>query len=143
MTSRQKKHRSLGRVFAMWLAGLLALQACAAGSAPTNEVTYTLLGVPQMTFAEDVTTVVQAVQKALGKLEMPVREMRRLEEGGQVVRTEVVASAPGRRITVTVARVGDKRTKVSADVREEAVILDRATARAIVQEIGLQVEGKN
>jgi hypothetical protein len=73
---------------------------------------------------------------------MPVQEVRRLEEVGREVRAEVVASPPDRRVTVTVERVGEKQTRVSVEVKK-FLGPDRATARAVVEQIAVEMGRKN
>jgi hypothetical protein len=125
-------------LLAVCLVSLAALHACSMGGGG-DRVTYTPFGVAQRTFPRDFPTVVQAVQKALGTLEMPVREVRSVEENGQRVRAEMTAAAAERRVTVTVERVTATSTRVEVNV-QKLLVKDRATAAAILAETSRNLE---
>ncbi len=124
-------------VLAVCLVTLVALQGCASGSG--DRVTYTTTGVAQRTFAKDFPTVAQAVQNALDGLGMPVREVRSLEERGQRVRAEMIATARDRRVTATVEWLTPTTTRVDVEVRK-VLVQDRATATAILIATGEKLQ---
>ncbi len=124
-------------VLAVCLVSFVALQGCASSSG--DRVTYTSTGVAQRTFAKNFPTVEQAVQKALDSLGMPVREVRSVEERGQRVRAEMIATARDRRVTATVEWLTAATTRVDVDVRK-VLIQARATATAILIATGEQLQ---
>jgi len=128
-----RARRAVHTVLVVCLVGLLGLQACAR-QRPASGITHTPLGVAQKTFPEELSAVQRGVQTTLGALGMPVREVRSLEEGGRLVRSEIVASARDRRVVVTIERLTDAATRVNVDV-QQFLLKDKATATAVLAEI--------
>jgi hypothetical protein len=124
-------------IAALCLLSLLALQGCVvlavgAMAGAAAGVTYTVMGIAEKTFPADRETVLAALNKALATLDIKTGEMRNIEEGGRIVRTDIQAFARDLTISITVERVSDRATRVSVDASRKYVLKDRATATEIL-----------
>jgi hypothetical protein len=121
------------------LAGLLMTQGCAvvavgAVAAAAAGVTYTVLGTAEKTYNEDYDAVVAALQKALVTLDIKTGDIKRTEEGGKVVTTEIQAYARDLTIQISIERISDRATRVVVDASKKYVIKDAATAGEILNQ---------
>lgn len=128
------------RVFKLLvLAGLLMTQGCAvvavgAVAAAAAGVTYTVLGTAEKTYNEDYDAVVAALQKALVTLDIKTGDVKRTEESGKVVTTEIQAYARDLTIQISIERISDRATRVVVDASKKYVVKDAATAGEILNQ---------
>jgi hypothetical protein len=126
--------RGLGAVI---FVGMLMLQGCAvlvvgAVAGAAAGVTYTVVGIAERTFDQDYDSVSAALQKALADLDIKTGTIRKVEDGGKVVKTDIEAFVRDLTIKISVERVSDTATKVSVDAFRNYVIRDKATATQIL-----------
>lgn len=119
------------------LVALVLLQGCAllavgAVAGAAAGVTYTVMGIAEKTFPEDREAVLAAVQKALVTLDIKTGQVRNIEEGGRIARTELQAFARDLTILITVERVSDRATRVTVDASKRYVLKDKGTATEIL-----------
>jgi hypothetical protein len=122
---------------ALALAALLMVQGCAvvavgAVAGAAAGVTYTVLGVAERTFNENSDIVAAAVQKALVTLDIKTGNIKKSEENGKVVKTEIEAFARDVTIKIRIERLTDKATRVVVDASRNYFVKDRATATEIL-----------
>jgi hypothetical protein len=126
-------------ILVLSLLGALILPGCAvvAGGAMAGAaagVTYTALGTAEKTFPQDRVAVLAAIQKALGTLDIKTGRTRNVEEGGQIVRTEIEGFARDLTIQIVVERVTERATRVTVDASRKYVFKDRGTATEILSQ---------
>ena len=122
---------------ALALAALLMVQGCAvvavgAVAGAAAGVTYTVLGVAERTYNENSDAVVAAVQKALVTLDIKTGNIKKSEENGKVVKTEIEAFARDVTIKISIERLTDKAARVVVDASKSYFVKDRATATEIL-----------